>query len=84
MTVEVFQRSDGRFCQSCFAAKAWLTKLGVPFVERELTDDVAMEYRDQGFREQPIVVAFGKAHSGFRPQRLQEIAQTHHGREEKS
>ncbi len=82
MTVEVFQRNDGTFCQSCFATKAWLTKLDVPFVERELTDDVAVEYRDQGFREQPIVVAFGKAHSGFKPQRLQEIAQDYRGREE--
>lgn len=73
MTVEIYKR-PGRFCPSCFAVESWLTKLGVPFQILLLDDDITAEFKDKGFMEQPIVVAFGEAHSGFKPQRLQEIA----------
>lgn len=77
MTVAIYEREDG-FCQNCFAVKRTLTRLGVPYEVRPLTDDVAAEFYADGHRAVPIVVYGGRAHSGFKPTVLEQIARDHH------
>lgn len=63
-------------CPQCTATKKKLTRLGVDFTAVDVSqDDEARQYVHRlGYTSAPVVVA-GESHwSGFRPNRLEELA----------
>lgn len=74
MTVTIYTNPASR-CQSCEATAAWLTRAGVPFDVLPLTDEVLSEVDPhRRMRAYPVVVHAGRVFSGFRIDRLQQIA----------
>lgn len=63
-------------CPQCTATKKKLTKLGVAFAAVDVSqDDQARDYvHSLGYVAAPVVVAGDDHWSGFRPNRLEELA----------
>lgn len=71
MIVEIY--TPPTVCMSCRYVKRWLTKRGIPFEEKEMTDEVRDEFFDGGYREFPIVVYGGRSFSGMREVNLKQL-----------
>lgn len=74
MTVTVYVAPG---CPGCNATKAKLEKLGIPFDEQPLNDEVVDEVKSQSPGERlmaPIVRAGEQLWAGFRPDRLTALA----------
>lgn len=73
MSITVYSKPA---CVQCTAVKTWLRARGIPFVERNVTQDEAAmaEAVATGLRQMPIVVADGCApFGGFDTGLLQDV-----------
>ena len=67
----------GDGCQQCRLTKDALDARGVDVIEIDVTDrpDTVEELRELGFRQLPVVVVTGgETWSGFRPDKIAEVA----------
>ena len=62
-------------CVQCTATKRALTKHGIPFIERDLTEHVgqAEKFRDAGHATAPVVVTSRGTWSGYQPDRIKAL-----------
>lgn len=74
--VEVFTPPSD--CMSCRYVKRWLTRRGIEFVVKPMTDEVRDEFFERGFREFPVTVYNGHAFSGMREHDLERLAHDYH------
>lgn len=74
MTVTVFTREN---CNACWAVQKFLDQRGIHYDTAELTEEVAAEYKAQGFMSAPIVIHNGRPFAGWNTARLQEIVRDH-------
>lgn len=63
-------------CVQCEATKKALTKSGVPYTVVDITKDDAARERvmELGYNSAPIVIAGSEHWSGFRPDRIKNLA----------
>lgn len=71
MEVLVYSKPD---CVQCTHTKNLLTREGIPFEEREITPDLADEFRSQGLMSAPVVkTTDGRVWAGFRPDQIRSL-----------
>jgi len=63
-------------CPQCTATKRKLAKLGIPYVEVELTEESAARFKLFGHLSAPVVTAGAHSFSGYRPDLLEALATT--------
>lgn len=61
-------------CVQCNQTKRLMDRLGIRYVEVELTAEKAEEFKAQGFSAAPIVTTDVKIWSGFRMSKIQSLA----------
>lgn len=66
----------GPNCVQCNQTKRVMTQLGIAFDEVDLRQhsDIADKFKDEGHLAAPIVVADGQTWSGFRLERIRDLA----------
>lgn len=58
-------------CIQCDKTKMLLTRRGIPFEEREITTELAEEFKAQGLMSAPVVKTLsGKVWAGFKPDQI--------------
>lgn len=62
-------------CVQCAATKRALTKHGIPFIERDLTEHIgqAETFRNAGHATAPVVVTSRGTWSGFQPDKIKAL-----------
>ncbi|OZG64767.1 glutaredoxin family protein [Bifidobacterium eulemuris] len=75
MAVTVYSKPS---CPQCDATKRQLTALGVPFAVVDVTQDAqaAELLRTAGFMQVPVVLADNDIWSGYRPDKIKQLAAT--------
>ena len=63
-------------CPQCDATKRQFTKLGLPFEVVDVTQNqqAADQLRAAGFQQLPVVIAGNNVWSGYRPDRIKQLA----------
>lgn len=63
-------------CPQCNATRRRLARLGVEFIEADVSTDpwALLEVRDLGYRAVPVVVAGERHWAGFRPDLIDALA----------
>lgn len=73
MKVTVYTKPD---CQQCVATKRWLWSRAIAFEVEDLTDPGNLEaVKALGHASAPVVVVGEESWSGFRPDKLEELAE---------
>lgn len=62
-------------CVQCDATKRALTKHGIPYLERDLTEHIgqAQKFRDAGYATAPVVVTSRGTWAGYQPDRIKKL-----------
>lgn len=78
MTVTVYTKPN---CMQCRATQKALTKAHIPHTLVDLTTnpEALQHVQDKGYLQAPVVETAGDMWSGFRPERIKELANHMHG-----
>lgn len=61
-------------CPQCDATYRALDKKKIPYTKKQLTEQLTNQFKEQGFMSAPIVTTSNDSWSGFRPDKIAELA----------
>lgn len=61
-------------CSNCERTKKFLDRSGLSYEVKDLTSDLAQEFKSRGHLSAPVVVTDGDEWSGFQPKKISELA----------